>query len=180
MAPQHLDFLQEGERARGRNLFDEGRLVDRHRPLLVAQQRVVEADRVADRETVARVQRDALVAARQFDRTRDAQEPPGHGLGLDARLVNQAHERRGAAVHDRHLGVIQLDHDVVDAEADQRGQQVLDRFDRPLVLRQRRRVLGGYHVARAGLDLGATEVGPLEPDPGPCRRRTERQRDLAT
>ena len=60
--PQHFDFLQEAERARRRDLVDEHLLVEIQRLLLVPQQRVVEADGVADLEAVGRIERDALVA----------------------------------------------------------------------------------------------------------------------
>ena len=43
--PQHLDFLEEPERPRRRDLARRtSRSVDLHRPLLVPEQRVIEAD----------------------------------------------------------------------------------------------------------------------------------------
>ena len=51
---QHFDFLQEAERARRRDLIDEHLLVEVHRLLLMPQQRVIEADRVADLEAIRR------------------------------------------------------------------------------------------------------------------------------
>jgi len=59
---QHLDFLEESEGARGRDLVNERALVQIHRFLLMTEKRVVEADRVADLESIGRIERDALVA----------------------------------------------------------------------------------------------------------------------
>jgi hypothetical protein len=79
--PQHLDFLQEAERPRRRDLLDEALFRDPHRARLVAQQRVVEADAVGDLEVIRRVERDALVAVRQRDR---AAAPSGSGAAPGA------------------------------------------------------------------------------------------------
>ena len=77
---------------------------------LVAQQRVVEADRVADAEVVGR--------ARGAPTCRRAPPPPAAGpsgtgaarvSGLQPGLVDQDHEGRRAAVQDRHLGAVHLD-----------------------------------------------------------------------
>ena len=73
---QHLDFLQEPERPRRRDLLDEALFGDPHRPRLVAQERVVEADAVGDLEVVGRIERDPLVALRQRDRAQDLQVAP--------------------------------------------------------------------------------------------------------
>ena len=48
----------------------------------------------------------------------------------DADLVDGLDEGRRAAVHDRHFAGVDLDVAVVDAEAAQRGQQMLDGADR--------------------------------------------------
>ena len=48
--PQHLDVLQERERARRRDLLEKGLLGDAQRPGLMPQERVVVADAVGDLE----------------------------------------------------------------------------------------------------------------------------------
>ena len=78
---------------------------------------MIEADAVGDLEVIGRVQRDPLVALRQRDRAQHLQIATRRRQLLDTRLVqDQVHEWRGAAVHDRHFGMIELDDDVVDAE----------------------------------------------------------------
>ena len=105
-------------------------LGDAQRPRLVPQQRMVEADAVGDLEVIRRVERDALVAARERDRPDDLQVLARRLQPLHAGFLNQVDERRRAAVHDRHFRRVQLDDDVVDAQADERRQQMLDRLDR--------------------------------------------------
>ena len=100
-----------------------------NRARLVAQHRMVERDAVGDLEVIRRIDRDALVAARQRDRPQHLQVPARRVQPLDAGFLNQVDERRRAAVHDRHFRRVQLDDDVVDAEADERREQVLDRVD---------------------------------------------------
>jgi hypothetical protein len=48
----------------------------------------------------------------------------------NADLVDRLDERGGAAVHDRHFAGVDLDVAVVDAEAAQSREQMLDRADR--------------------------------------------------
>ena len=62
LLPHHLDFLEEAERARRRDLLDERLLGDANRPRLVAQQRMVERDAVGDLEVIRRIHRNPLVA----------------------------------------------------------------------------------------------------------------------
>ena len=121
---------------------------------------------------IGRIERDALVAARQRDRAHDFQEPLRRGEPLEAGFVNQIDERRRAAVHDGHFGMVQLDDDVVDAEADERRQQVLDGLDRALLQRQARGVLNAAEMRDDRGNLEAAKVGAAEADavirPGPA------------
>jgi hypothetical protein len=162
--PQHLDVLQEREGARRRDVLDEAVFGDAQRARLVPQQRVVVADAVGDLEVVRRVERDPLVAARERNRPDDLQVLARGRQLLHARFLNQVHERRGAAVHDRHFRRVQLDQHVVDAEADERRQQVLNRFDRHLVARERRGQLNARQVLDVGRDLAVPQVGPAKAD----------------
>ena len=73
---QHLHFLQEAERARRRDALREALLGDPLGARLVAQQRMVEADRVADLEVIRRIDRDALVAAGDLHRPQNLQVAP--------------------------------------------------------------------------------------------------------
>ena len=159
-----LDLLQEAERPRRRDLLGEGLLGHVLGPRLVPQQRVVEADAVGHLEVVGRVDGDALVAVGERDRPRHLQKPPRRLEGPDARLVDQVDERGGAAVHDRHLGLVQLDADVVDAETDEGRQQMLDRPDRRRVLGERGGVADAGYPIRDGGNLQAVEIEPLETD----------------
>ena len=63
--PQHLHFLEEAERARRRDVFDEALLRNPHRPRLMTEQRMVEADAIGDLEVVRRIQGDPLISLGQ-------------------------------------------------------------------------------------------------------------------
>ena len=112
--PQPLHFLQEAEGAGRGDVLGEALLGDPLGARLVLEQRMVEADGVADLEVIRRVNRNALVAGRDLHRLQDLQVLARRGELLDARFLQQVQERRAAAVHDRHFAVIELDDDVVD------------------------------------------------------------------
>ena len=77
----------------------------------------------------------------------------------DPGFLNQVDERRRAAVHDRHFRRVELDDDVVDAETDERGQQVLDGVDLDGVAHQAGRVVDRADV----LDLWPAPRGRRGP-----------------
>ena len=68
--------------------------------------------------------------------------------------------------------------DVVDAEADERGQQVLDRVDADRVARQAGRVVDAADVLDRRRHFEAAEVGAPEADAGIGGSRLEGKRDL--
>ena len=176
--PQHLDFLQESERPRRRDLFDETLFGNPHRPRLVPEERMVEADAVGDLEVIRRIERDPLVALRERNRTQHLQIPARRLQAFHARLVHQIHERRGAAVHDRHFRAVQFHDDVVDAQGGQGREQVLDGLDRHRFAGQPGLVLNAAEMRHGRRDLEPSEVGPLEADAVVGRGRLERQGDL--
>ena len=113
--------------------------------------------------------RDSAIGRTIFRYLRGAWQP------LHARFLNQIDERRGAAVHDRHFRRVELDDDVVDAQADERGQQVLDRLDRDVVARQARRELNAGEMLHRGRHLVVAEIGAAEADAEIGRRRLQRE-----
>src|SRR5262249_42353344 len=176
---EHLDFLQEPERPRRRDFLDERLVGDLHRPRLVADERVVEADAVGDLEVVRRIQRDPLVALAQRDRPQHLQILFRRRQFSDARLVeDEVHERRGAAVHDRHLGTVELDNDVVDAERRESSQQVLHGLDRHGFTRQAGRELNAAQMRDGCGGFQAAQIGALKTNTVVSRRGLERERDL--
>src|SRR5262249_42901308 len=127
---KHLDFFEESECPRRRDLVDERLFVEVERLLLVPQEWMVERDRVADFEPVRRVQRDALVAMLHLNRPENLNRLTRRGELAHAGVVlNEVDPGRRAAVHDRHFRMVELDRGVVDAEAAQRREQMLNRLD---------------------------------------------------
>ena len=175
---EHLDLPQEAEGARRRDLVDKCLFAHPQRAHLMPQQRVIEADAVGHAEMIGGIQGDPLAAARKLDGPHDLHESPRLLQRRNAGFVHQVHERRRAAVHDGHLGLIQLDDDVVDAEADERGEQVLDGLYRRIVLRQTGRVVNARHAVDPRRNFQAAQVEPPEDDAVIGRRRLEAQRPL--
>ena len=126
----------------GAMLSAKARGVTRTVQRLVAQQRVVEADRVADPEVVGEGESRANLPPRTtstgFSTFRYWR---GDVPGLEPGLVDQDHEGGGAAVEDRDLGPVHLDERVVDSQRVERGQQVLDGVDGDPVAGERRGVV---------------------------------------
>ena len=165
------DVLHEAEGAGAGDLAAEGLRPDVERERLFADQRMIEVDLGLDPEAVlvgpqfaeGAVLRDAHrlddfdVAARQRARGQ-------------AGLIDRIDEGRGAAVHDRHFRPVDLDDDVVDVEAAQRGQQMLGgRAQRAGGIAQHGREFGGGDGAHVGADLAldrAVGGDALEHDTG--------------
>ncbi len=136
--------MHEAESARPRDLLQVRRLGEVHRNRLrrALDHRVLEFDRERELVAVVRLEPRPFVAILDFNAPRDAQEALRRTLLHDAGLLHQKHERRGAAVHDGHLGRVQVDVGVVHAEAAQRGHQVLDGVDLDSFAHQARGGLG--------------------------------------
>ena len=100
-------------------------------------------------------------------------------LPLQAGFLDQIDERRRAAVHDRHFGRVELDDDVVDAHADERRQQMLDRFHRHLIARQARGELETRQMAHGRRQFEIAHVSAAEANAVIGWRRLERERDFA-
>ena len=96
----------------------------------------------------------------------------GQGLlFLDAGRLQQKDERRGGTVHDRHLGGVQIDEQVVDAQTGQGGHEVLHRGNARAAMLQ-----SGTHARvadqmRVGLEIDRLgQVGTPENQTGIRRR----------
>ena len=128
--PELLDVAHEAEGAGAGNLAAEALGREVERPALAADQRgskSISTSRRKPRSYGTSSAKAAPCATRTGFRTLmvAAAAPQDH----DADLVDRVDERGGAAVHDRHFGAVDLDEDVVDAEAAQGRHQVLDRRD---------------------------------------------------
>src|SRR5690606_14554246 len=113
----------------------------------------------------------AIVDAHRLDHANVA---PLHRLRLDAGLFDCVGELLGAAVQDGYLATVDLDVDIVHAEPQQRGHQVLDcgNMSSGEITQQGRQI---RRTDRADLRsyLGAVELAtqPMKNDPciGVCR-----------
>src|SRR5438132_10917471 len=78
--------------------------------------------------------------------------------------MNQIDERRRAAIHDGHFRRIELDDDVVDAQADERREKMFDGADVDRIARQTRREIDAAKVADARRHFEAAKIGTAETD----------------
>jgi hypothetical protein len=136
---------------------------------------MIEADAVGDLEVVRRIQGNPLVSLRERNRAQHFQVSSRRLKPFHPRLVDEVHEGRGAAVHDRHFRAVQFDNRVVDAESGQRGEQVLDGLDRNRFARQTGLILDSSQVGHHRGDFQTAEIGALKADAGISRRRLQRQ-----
>ena len=141
--------------------------------------RMAEVDRELETESVVRIEPCPLVTMTHLDGLADADEALGSVLLLDAGRLDQEHEWRRAAIHDRDLRRGQVDVQVVDAETRERRHQVLDRRDAHALVLEARRQSGVLDDVRTGLDVDRLgQVDAVEHDPGARRGRTQREEHL--
>jgi len=141
---------------------------------------VVEHDRERQSQAVVRIEARPAVAVAHLDRPADAEEALRRALLLEAGRLQQEHERRGAAVHDRHFRPREVDVEIVDPEPGERGHQVLDGGHlSPAALERAAQARVAHRLgARADVDR-RREIDPAEDDAGVARRGTQRHDDLA-
>ena len=127
-APQLLHVAHEAEGAGAGDLAAEDGRRQIDRLALAADHRGGEIDLHVEAEAalVGEQFREGL-ALGDANGLQNLQVAAARVLGDDADLVDGVDERSRAAVEDRHFGPVDLDQNVVDAEARKSGHQVLDR-----------------------------------------------------
>ncbi len=140
---------------------------------------MIELDLEIDLEAFERLKHRPLVTVGNLQRLGDADEALRRELLLDAGRLQQEHEVTRAAVHDGYFRRAHLDDGVVDPEACERRQQVLDGGDPRLTPDQGRSQLCIADVFRVGDDgRELAQVGAPKQDSGIRRRRAQCHQDL--
>ena len=162
---QHALVFAEAEGARGGDLraVGIGREIDRE---ILAMDGRGEVDLVGDAVAVAGIDADELVVLTNFDLAQDAEVFAAAPLDLDANALEGFDIRKRAAVENGELEVVELDDDVVDADADAGGEQMLGGGDENALAHQAGGVGDLGDVAADGLDLEVVEIGAAKDDPG--------------
>jgi hypothetical protein len=119
---------------------------------------MVVVERVADAELARRHDLDPALTAAHPQGLADGDRAAASALGGPARRVQKRHEGLGAAVHRGHLDALDLDVEVVDAEAGGGGHEVLDGLDAAAVVADRRRVVRVHDALRRRRDRGAVRA----------------------
>src|SRR5215470_17521398 len=84
-------------------------------------------------------------------------------------LVDRLDETRGAAIHDRNFRAVDLDQSVVNAEAAQRGKEMLNRRNRgAIAIAKNGAESDAGHRPLIGRDLGAFGVAIAEKEANAC------------
>ncbi len=175
-----LDILHEPERSGARDFLHVRVLgeIDDDVPVLRPEHRMREVDREIELEAVERIEACPLVAVAHLDGCKDAQIALRRVLLDDAGRLQQEDERPGTAIHDRDLGSGNVDVEVVDAKARERGHQVLDGGNAGTVMLQRRRQPRVADMQGVGGNgNGGRKVDPMKDDPGVCHARPQRNLD---
>ena len=125
--PQALDVLHEAEGARPRQLAAEGPRIEVDLDALLANEGRVELNLNIEMEAVIGRKLADSASVLNGHRLQDLEEAAGRVELDQAHLVDGLDELGGAAIHDRHFGAVDLDQGIVDAEAAQRCEKMLDR-----------------------------------------------------
>ena len=128
-----------------------------------------------------RIDADELVAGRgmlsDLDGLEDAEVLALAALALEAGGEDGGDVGEGAAVEDGDLEVVDFYDDVVDAEADEGGEEVLGGLDEDALAHEGGGVGDARYVATGGGDLEVVEVGAAEDDAGAGGRGDEAHGD---
>jgi len=135
---------------------------------------MVELDFEIDLEAIERIEPRPLIAVLDLYRLANANEALRSTLLLEARRLQQENERTRAAIHDGNFGTTDLDECVVDAEAREGRQQMLDRRHAHLALDERGTEGGFADIAGTSRNVdGNGKIGSSEDDARVGRRRTD-------
>jgi len=137
-----------------------------------------EVDGVVDGVAFAGVDSDELAAFADFDGFEDAEVLALAALALEAGGVDGLDVGVGGAVEDGDFEVVDFYDDVVDAEADEGGEEVLGGGDEDALAHEGGGVGDFGDVASGGGDLEVVEVGAAEDDAGAGGRGDEAEGDF--
>ena len=181
--PQHGFVFAKPEGARRRNQ------ITIRSGLEIADERLVtdrcgKVDAVVDGVPISRVHADKLAAdfrtLAHFHRLQNAEVLTLAALLLQTGFGNRFDIRLCTAIENRHFEVVDFDDDVVDAEADQRGEQVLGGGYQHTLAHQAGGVADLRDVASVSGNFVVIEISATEHDPGARRRRNQPHRHLHT
>jgi hypothetical protein len=125
-------------------------------------------DGIVDGVAGARVDADELVAVggafTDFDGLEDADVLALAALALEAVSEDGDDVGEGAAIEDGDFEIVNLDDDIVDAEADEGGEKVLGGLNEYALAHEGGGVADAGDVATSGGDFEVVEVGAAEDD----------------
>src|SRR5262245_55399106 len=168
-SPEPLHVLHEAEGPGAGDFAAEGTRVQVDLDALIADQRGIEIDGDIEMETVMRGELAIGASIFHRDLLQNFEVAAGSFELGQAHLVDRLDKARGATVHDRNFGAVDLDQSVVDTEPAQRGHQMLDGGNRGAVAVANHGAQGNARDrALIGCDLGlvAVAIGKKETNAG--------------
>jgi len=152
----------------GLKVADEGFVADR----------VGEVDGVVDGVAFAGIDADEFSSLAYLDGLEDAEVLALAALALEAGAENSFYVGQGAAIEDGDFEVVDFDDNVVDAEADEGGEQVLGGRDEDALAHERGGVGDFRDVAACCRNLEVVQVCAAEHDAGASGCRDEAEGDF--
>ena len=121
-----------------------------------------EVDFVGDGVAVAGIHADEFVAFTHLDVLEDAEILAAAALRFEANFAEGLGIRKGAAIEDGELEVVEIDEDVVDAGSEQGGEQVFGGRDEDALAHEAGGVTDFGDVAAGCWDFEVVKVGAAE------------------
>src|SRR6266853_3117680 len=132
---------------------------------------------VRNRVRVRRIDGNEFVSVTQFELAANLQILARAALFANARFLNHLHERARTAVQNWQFQVIQFNHRVINAGANECREQVLGGRDQNPLFHQARGVADAGDVATDRLDLKSFQISAAKDDARTRGRRKYAQRD---
>ena len=123
-----------------------------------------EVDLVGDGVAVSGIDADEFVAFAHFDTLEDAEIFAAAALALQPNVAEGLGVGQSAAIEDGQLEIVQFHHDIVDAGAEQGGEQMLGGGDEDALAHEAGGVTDFGDVAADGGDFESVEVGTAKDD----------------
>src|SRR5438132_1242949 len=136
-----LDVANESKRARRRDFLEEVVVVIIEMKDLLADGGMVEIDFVLQHQPITGRHANALSIFDDFDRLANPQRSNFGAQLANAGGIDEMHERQRAAVNDRNFRAVDVNVDVSDPASHDRGENMLHRSDRDIILADCRRMI---------------------------------------
>src|SRR5579859_157925 len=137
-----------------------------------------EIDRVRDRISIRWIYSDELFSIAHLHFLADSQVGAAAALLADARVLDHADKRLGAAIQNRQFKIVQFNDGIINARTHEGGKQVFGGGNQHAFFHQAGGITYFGHVAADSFNLIVIQIGAAENNPAPrgCRQDAQRNR----